>query len=149
LDIEINNLKFLNSMYRKMIYDVLRLRFVNFSSLKLPRLNYADQTAISQEQVDLTAACAIHYGLHTGMVIRYIKGEYVGESRDADRILSVVSPYISEVDCDHIRRIIDQGCPSYLDFEEDYNNKHSVPSKGNQQTFLKHPEVTAKAMNKE
>jgi hypothetical protein len=97
----------------------------------------------------MATACAIHYGLHVGMVIRYIKGEYVGESRNSDKILLAVSPYISKVDCKHIKRIIDQGCPSYLDFEEDYDNKHSVLKKGNQQTFLKHPEVTAKAMNKE
>jgi hypothetical protein len=125
------------------------LRSVDFSSLKLPRLNYADQTAIHQERVDLATACAIHYGLHTGMVIHYLKGEYVGESRDADKILAAVSPYISEVNCKHIKRIINQGCPSHLDFEEDYNNKHAVLRKGNQQTFLEHPEVTAKAMNKE
>ena len=91
-DIEINNLNFLNSMYREMVDDVLRLRFVDFSTLKLPRLNYADQTAISQEHANLTTACAIHYGLHTKMVIRYIKGEYVGKSRDADKILSAVTP---------------------------------------------------------
>ena len=83
------------------------------------------------------------------MVIRYLKGEYVGESWDAEKILVAVSPYISEVDCEHIKRIINQGCPSHLDFEEDYDNKHVVLCKGNQQTFLEHPEVTAKAMNKE
>jgi hypothetical protein len=66
---ELVNLKCVNKMYRKMIDDVLRLRSVDFSSLKLPRLNYADQTAISQEHVDLATACAIHYELHTGMVI--------------------------------------------------------------------------------
>jgi hypothetical protein len=42
-----------------------------------------------------------------------------------------------------------QGCPSHLDFEEAYDNKHMVLRKGNQQTFLQFPEVTAKAMNKE
>ena len=146
---ELVNLKCTNKMYHEMIDDVLRLRSVDFSVLKLPRLNYVDQVVISQERVDLATACAIHYGLHTGMVIRYLKGEYVGESRDAERILAAVSPHISEADCNHIRRIINQGCPSYLDFEEDYDNKHSVLCKGNQQTFLEHPEVTAKAMNKE
>ena len=60
------------------------------------------------------------------MVIRYLKGEYVGESRDAGRILASVSPYIDADDCKHIERIINQGCPSQLDFEEDYENKHSV-----------------------
>ena len=106
------NLKCFNKMYCEMIDDVLQLQSVDFSSLKQPRLNYADQAVISQEQDDLATACAIHYVLHTGMVIRYLKGEYVGESRDEERILEAVSPYISVKDCQHIKRIINQGCPS-------------------------------------
>ena len=148
-DDQLLNLKSLNSKYREMIDDVLRLRSVDFSSLKLPRFGYADQVTISQERVDLATACAINYGLHTGMVIRYLKGEYVGETRNANRILASVSPYIDAEDCKHIERIINQGCPSHLDFEEDYKNKHSVLHRGNQHTFLQHPKVTAKAMNKE
>jgi hypothetical protein len=99
--------------------------------MKQPRSGYADQTAISLEKVDLATACTIHYRLHVGMVIRYIKGEYVGESRNADEILNVVSPYIKDEDCEHIKRIIKQGCPIYLDFEEDYNNKQAVLHKEN------------------
>jgi hypothetical protein len=69
------------------------------------------------------------------MVIRYLKGKYVGESRNANAILKKVSP--------------NQGCPSYINFEKDYENKRIVLWKGNQQTFLQFSEVTAKAMNKE
>jgi hypothetical protein len=83
------------------------------------------------------------------MVIQYLKGKYVGESRDANTTLSVVSSLISGKDCEHIKQIINQCCPFRLDFEEDYKNKHLVLQKGNQQTFLKYPKVTAKAMNKE
>jgi hypothetical protein len=83
------------------------------------------------------------------MVAQYLKEEYVGESRDANAIIKEVSPYISHIDCQHIKRIINQECPSHIDFEEDYKNKHMVLRKGNQQTFLQHQEVTAKAMNKE
>ena len=68
----------------------------------------------------MATACVIHYELHTNMVIRYLKGEYIGESRDADKILAPVSPYICEVNCVHIKHIINQGCPSHLDFEKDY-----------------------------
>ena len=139
----------ISKMHRDMVDDVLRLRGIDFSKVKLPRYDYADQTKISQERVDLATACAIYYGLNTGMVVRYLKGEYVGEARDADKILEKVSPYIDEVDCEHINRIINQGCLSHIDFEEDYDNKHMVLRKGNQQTFLQFPEVTAKAMNKE
>jgi hypothetical protein len=104
---------------------------------------------ISLHRVDLATACAIYYGLNTGMVIRYLKGEYVGESRNANAILKKVVPYICDKDCQHIKRIINQGSPSYINFKEDYENKHMVLWEGNQQTFLQFPEVTAKAMNKE
>jgi hypothetical protein len=60
------------------------------------------------------------------MVIQYLKGEYIGESRDANEILKKVSPYISEVDCEHIKQVINQGCPPHIDFKEDYDNKHMV-----------------------
>jgi hypothetical protein len=143
------NIQKISKMHRNMVEDVLRLRGIDFSNVKLPRYDYAEQTKISQERVDLATACAIHYGLNTGMVVRYLKGEYVGESRNSTRILEKVSPYIDEVDCEHIKRIINQGCPSHIDFEENYDNKHMVLRKGNQQTFLQFPEVTAKAMNKE
>jgi len=132
-----------------MVDDVLRLRGINFSMVKLPRYDYAEQTKISQERVDLATACPIHYELNTGMVVRYLKDEYVGESWNSKRILEKVSPYIDEVDCEHIKRIIHQGCPSHLDFKEEYDNKHMVLQKGNQLTFLQFPEVTTKAMNKE
>jgi hypothetical protein len=72
-----------------------------------------------------------------------------GKSRNTDAILAAVSPYIVREDCKHIKQIIDQGCSSYLDFEEMYRNKHQVLWKRNQQTFLQYPEVNAKAMKKE
>ncbi len=64
-DIELENPKSINSRYRKMIDGVLHLRFVDFSMLKLPCLNYAEQTEISEEKVNLATPCAIHYGLNT------------------------------------------------------------------------------------
>jgi hypothetical protein len=145
----LESLRSLNKHYRAMIDDVQRLQFVDFLPLKMPRLDYAEQTSISSKRVDLATACVIHYGLDLGMVIRYLKGKYVGESQDADAVLLEVSPHINSKDCEHIKQIIDQGCPSHLDFEEDYENKHYVLQKGNQQTFRQHPEVTAKTMNKE
>ena len=125
-DDDINNIKEISKIHHEMVDDVLRLREIDFSKVKLPRYDYPDQTKILQERVDLATACAIHYGLNTGMVVQYLKGEYVGESRDADKFLEKVSPYICEADCKHIKRIINQGCPSHIDFEEDYDNKCMV-----------------------
>jgi hypothetical protein len=142
------NLSKVDKLYGNMIKDVLHLRSKNFSELKKPRFNYAAQLSISPEQVELTMACCIHYGLHPGMLVCFIKGEYVGESRDAEPILREVSPHISCEDATHIKRILTQGCPSYIDFEEESENKLAVIWKGNQHTFVQYPEVTAKAMIK-
>jgi hypothetical protein len=76
----LESLKSLNRHYCEMIDNIQRLQFVNFLPLKMPRLDYPEQTSISSKRVDLATACAIHYGLDVGMVIRYLKGEYVGES---------------------------------------------------------------------
>jgi len=78
-----------------------------------------------------------------------MKGEYTGESRSADVILKKVSPYIELEGARHIHRIITQGCPSQLNFEEDTMNKLAVLEKGNQQTFEAHPEVGTKTTVKE
>jgi hypothetical protein len=102
-----------------MIDDVLHLRFIDFSMVKLPCLDYAEQMEISEDRVDLATTSAIHYGLNTGMVICSIKGEYVGERRNADATLASVSPHINSEDCQHIKWIINQGCPSQLNFKEE------------------------------
>jgi hypothetical protein len=145
----LESLKSVNKTYCKMINDVQHLQFVDFMSLKLPRLDYPEQTGISGKRVDQATACAIHYGLNPGMVICFLMGEYMGKTRDSAAILAEVSPYINKEDSKHIKCIIGQGCPSHLHFEEEYENKHFALWKGNQHTFLLHPKVTAKAMNKE
>jgi len=46
---------------------------MDFTKLKEPRIGYAEQTAIDPTRVDMATACAIHYSLHPGMVIRYLR----------------------------------------------------------------------------
>jgi hypothetical protein len=130
----LDSLRNLSKLYCEMINDILRLRSIMFLLLKLPRIGYADQTQISNKRVDLVTTCAVHNGLHTAMVIQYLKGEYVGESRNTNSILKSASPHISEKDCDHIKCIINQGCPSYLNFEEECKKKNLALRKGNQHT---------------
>jgi hypothetical protein len=82
------------------------------------------------------------------MMIRYLKGEYVGKSRDVKKIINKVTPFICKTEIGHIRRVLTQGCPSCLVFDEARENKLYVIRKGNQHTFLQHPEVAKKAMIK-
>jgi hypothetical protein len=143
------NLSKVNSLYREMIHDVIDLRLTDFTKMKEPRIRYAEQTAIYPTRVNMATACAIHYSLHPGMVIRYLKSEYFGENRDVNQILSDVSPFIDETDAAHIKLILTQGCPSKLSFKEMMIMKASIIQKGNQATFKMHPEAVTKTMNKE
>ena len=126
---DVSSLAETNSLYREMISDVINLRAIDFTALKEPRFGYAEQLAIDPVRVDMATACAIHYSLHPGMVIRYLKGEYVGENRDVNQVLRDVSPFIDEADTAHIKRILTQGCPSRLNFNESSAMKASIIKK--------------------
>ena len=52
------------------------------------------------------------------MVVRYLKGEYLGENRNIPQILRDVSSHVEESDAAHIERILTQGCPLRLSFKE-------------------------------
>jgi hypothetical protein len=126
-----------------------KLRTLDFSELREPRIGYAEQTEIQFSQVDMATACAIHYSLHPGMVIRYLRGEYIGENRNVPQILRDVSSHVDDTDAAHIERILTQGCPSRLSFEEASEMKAYIIEKGNQATFKMYPEIMTKMMNKE
>jgi hypothetical protein len=81
----IKKLHCLNLLFNEMTTDVCRLRTLNFSSLREPRIGYADQQEIKMSRVDMATAGMIYYSLHPGMLIRYVKGKYIGESRDVSQ----------------------------------------------------------------
>jgi hypothetical protein len=49
----------------------------------------------------------------------------------------------------HIERILMQGCPSQINFEETLDMKMTIIEKGNQTTFKMYPETVTKPINKE
>ncbi len=132
-----------------MVHDVMRLKGMDFLKLREPRIGYAKQKKIQQSRVDMATAAMNHYFLHPGMLIRYIKGKYVGENRDVLQVLNDVLPYINDVDAKHIERILTQGCPLQINFEETLDMKMTIIKKGNQTTFKMYPETVTKTMNKE
>jgi hypothetical protein len=83
------------------------------------------------------------------MIIRYARGEYVGENRDVAQILRDVSPHVDETNAARIKWILTQGCPARISFEETSAMKASIILKGNQATFKMYPEIVTKTMNKE
>ncbi len=97
----------------------------------------------------MATAAMINYSLHPGMTIRYIKGEYVGENRNVKQIIEDIFPHINEVNAGHAKRILTQGCPSQINFEETSKMKAGIIEKGNQATFKMYLKIVRKTMNKE
>jgi hypothetical protein len=83
---EIMCLRILNKLYNKVILDIFKLRILDFSIVCKPRLDYASQESILQAPVDMATAGMIHFGLHPGMLVQYLNGEYTGEIRDVPAI---------------------------------------------------------------
>jgi hypothetical protein len=125
------------------------LEILTFQKLREPRIGYADQQKILPSRVNMATAAIIHYSLHPGMLIRYVKGKYVGESRDISQVVSNVSPYIDQQDVKHISRILTNSCPSYINFEEASDMKSFIIEKWNQATCKMYPQTITKTMHKE
>ena len=135
--------------FKAMIRDVPLLLKTDFSSLRLPRYDYADQTEIDPTRVWLLGACAVHYNLDFGLVVRYVRGEYLATWRDTESILGAVSGLVSDVDIVHMRRILTLGCPAELNWEEPAENKEIFLERGNNPSVDKNKPVVTSTLNKE
>lgn len=88
-----NSLAHVDIQYLMFSKAIKKCARVDFSPLREPRTDYADQTEISQERIIMMTACAIHYGLDFGLVVRYLGGEYTGEARDVDTVVRTIEPW--------------------------------------------------------
>jgi hypothetical protein len=138
----------LSRLFNKMTTNICRLRNLNFTKLRKPRIGYGDQQEIQPSRVNMATAAIIHYSLHPGTLIQYVKVEYVGESWDVSQVVKNVLPYIDQQDVKHISQILTNGCSSYINFKDASDMKSFIIEKGNQVTFKMYPETVTKTMNK-
>ena len=131
------------------IRQVPMLMDIDFSELREPRFDYAEQDEIQRSRVWQMNACAVHYNMDFGLVTRYLAGEYTAEWRDANEILSTLPEGVSEDDREHIRRIIERGCPAEFNWEEPADNKETFIRRGNNPTVRANMQLVIKTLNKE
>ena len=148
-DEQIAKLACLNKAYASMVYDVRRLYGTDVSLLRMPRVNFESQREISEERMDMATAVLIAYDMEPGQLVRYMNGEYTGQSRDVDALEEAIGQHVSPEDMQQIRRILTEGCPCEMDFEESQANKRMTLERGNQKSFEGNPVVAKKTLNKE
>ncbi len=91
----------------------------------------------------------IHFGLDPGKFVCFLLGEYTSQHRDICCTLDAIQDHITSDDYGHIKRILLDGCPTQLTFEEPLSNKLEFISRGNSKSFVENPQLVQKTMNKE
>jgi hypothetical protein len=97
----------------------------------------------------MASAAMIHFGLDPGKLVRWLGGEYIGALRDVNRTLTAVKDHVSADDFSHITRILMDGSPGELTFDEPLANKTLMIQRGNSKSFNENQDLVIKTMNKE
>ena len=71
----------------------------------------------------MTSAAMIHFDLDPGKLVRWLGGKYTGKHRDVNRTLTAVRGHVSTDDNNHMKRILLDGSPYELTFDEPLANK--------------------------
>ena len=124
-----------------------RLMRVDVFSLRMLQYDYATQAVIESRQAWLLTACAVHCNLDFGLCAKYVGGEYTAKWRGAEVIPGAVRGLVSEVCLDHMRRVVDHGCPSKFNLEEPAKTKEAFIHEENNPSVKKNMEVVLKMMN--
>jgi hypothetical protein len=97
----------------------------------------------------MASAAMIHFGLDPGKFVHFLSGEYTGQHWDVHRTLDAIQDHVTTDNYGHIKRILLDGCPAQLTFEEPLSNKLELISCGNSKSFVENPQLVQKTMNKE
>ena len=132
-----------------MIPNTTRWLQVDFSSLQNPRYDYEGQTQISSRRVEMASAAMIYFGLDPGKLVCWLGGEYTGNCQEVKCLLAAVNDHVSTNDLNLMKRILLDGSPFTLIFDNPLKNKSVMIQQENSKSFNKNLELVLKTMKKE
>ncbi len=138
---DLKNLRLIKISFSTMIPKVSIWLQIDFSPLLEPHYNYKQQEHIDTFWVKMASMAMIHFGLDPGKFVCFLGGEYTRCTLNVHRTLSAVKDHISPEDLAHMKRILLDGCPAELTFEEPLSNKMEMISKGNSKSFNENPQI--------
>eukprot|EP00984_Skeletonema_dohrnii_P011801 scaffold4734_cov123-Skeletonema_dohrnii-CCMP3373.AAC.2 len=145
----LRTLSCLSKDFHSLISNFERILAIDFSPLRLPRLNYEDQTKIDPHHVDMATSLMIAADLNPGIAVRYISGEYTGQNRDPGRLRDYVHGHVDAINEEDAIRLLTEGAPYKFVWEESRKNKLTQMEIGNQSSVDANKEAVKKTINKE
>jgi hypothetical protein len=104
---------------------------------------------IDPHRVCMANAAMAHFGLDPGRFVRWMDGEHTGQHQDTHSTLATVRGHVSADDYAHMKRILINGCPAQLNFEEPLSNKIEMIERETSKSFNNNTALVLKTMNKE
>lgn len=138
-----------NKRLQRLVPKYIHWCSIDTRPLQEPRLDYAAQQRIDPHRVDMASAQFIKFGGDPDKLVRFCSHEHTLAHLDRERILQRIKDRIPNEDYKQIERILYEGCPAELSFEEDNRSRLRSFERGNQLTYLRNPAKVLKAMNKE
>jgi hypothetical protein len=120
---ELLSIRLINTDFAKMIPKLKQWLQIDFSTLRKPHLNYESQTQIDPHRVCMANTAMAHFGLNPGRFVRWMGGKYIGQHCDAYSTLAAIKGHVSTNDYKQMKRILLNGCPAQLNFEDPLSNK--------------------------
>jgi hypothetical protein len=146
---DLSNLCLENKDFSNIVPKVLRWLRVNFTPLQDPCLGYKQQDHMDPYHVKMASMAMIHFGLDPGKFVCFLSGEYTGQHWGIRHTLDAIQDHVTSDDYSHIKRILFDGYPAQLTFEEPSSNKLKFISRGNSKSFVENPQLVQKTMNNE
>jgi hypothetical protein len=97
----------------------------------------------------MASLAMIHFGLDPGKFVRFFSGKHTGQHQDIHCTLDAIQDHVTSDDYGLIKRILIDGCPAQLTFEEPSSNKLEFISCGNSKNSVENIQLVQKTMNKE
>ena len=147
---DLKNLLKVHPLYNHLNKMISWTKNIDFSDLKNPIQDYANQKSISSTRVKKLLAATLHYDLNIPTVIRYLGGNYTGEYRDVKKTIKILKKSkCDETIISDLKRTLELGCPNKFNAHSPHNNFLDFFRYGNHSSINKNLEQTLKAMNKE
>jgi hypothetical protein len=90
-----------------------------------------------------------HFGLDPGRFVQWMGGKYMGQHQDTHSTLAAVRGHVLADVYTHMKRILLDGCPAQLNFEDPLSNKVKMIECGNSKSFNNNTALVLKTINKE
>ena len=123
--------------------------YIDFTNLWEQNPNWNNQKEIPFSKRMQLLSCSFYVDFNIPFMLRYLGGQYTGDDRNVEQILSNIKNKVSKNVYDDVKRILTIGAPTYLSGELSRKNFLEYWRYGNHPTINTNREKIKRVMNKE